>query len=320
METAATPRRILNDLARHNHGVVATRTVTEHGVAQSTFFHVVHADGWEHRARGVWLHPAWRDSTWTQAALALAGASGVAAVTGRAALHLHGVRCRFPREMRLLLPRGSSPPRRSRGPRIRTVSSRRTDHRDIVVRRGLRLASVERCFVDEVAPPGADVRTIRDLLITTVQARHATPASVRAVAERCVGARGRATLRRAPADIDGVGSDSPFSDRVHRQLLASGFRPDPHPVPVHTRDRVLHPDITFSGRHVCIECDSLLAHGRQRDLFIDAKKDRGYWGVGWLNLRIGWHEFEHAFDGFLADLDLALRLHDDRGDGADASR
>ena len=135
---------------------------------------------------------------------------------------------------------------------------------------------------------------------------------MRATFDAARGMPGRRVLLQALEDLTRTGADSPFSHRVAVRLLRDGFRPDRAPAAVETPGRVLHPDITFRANRVCVECDGLRWHRTQKDLTIDHRKDRAYRRAGWTCLRLGWWEFDHGWNGFVAELRDALTAPTER--------
>ena len=163
-----------------------------------------------------------------------------------------------------------------------------------------------RSFLDLALPPTPAITPVRDTMITAMQRRMLDQADLRGAIDGARGMPGRPLLRQALEDLRTSDADSPFSHRVVRRLQRHGFRPDRRPVPIETPGRVLHPDVTFSPHRVCLECDGLRWHTTQKDLAIDHRKDRAYRRTDWLCLRIGWWEFDHGWNGFLAELGDAL--------------
>jgi hypothetical protein len=297
------PWAALFDLGRRQHGVVARPQALDLGIAATTFDRRVSTHRWHRMHAGVLLLPGAdgrQPRTRISAALLAIGSHALA--TSWTGLYLHGVLDRHPPLVIVVVPW-------NRGTRrlhtVRTVRSRTLRPEDDDVVDGLAVASAERCFLDAGRTDGRD--RLRVLLIDARQRRVAEPSAVaaRALLNHRVPGAGR--LVAAARDVDAVGTDSVFSDAVHRRLLDTGLVPDSHPVPVATPGgRVLHPDITFAVARVCIECDSLGHHGTQRGLDLDHRKEQGYRQAGWNCVRITWRRFDTDWDGFVKDLRLAL--------------
>jgi hypothetical protein len=237
-------------------------------------------------------------------AAALLAAGSAAIASGATGLFLHGLGQSAPTPHRLVVPMGT--PATTRLDDVKIVRSRTLHPMDAARAERLPTATPARCFVDLVVPPTPPVRYVRALLIEAVQRRLLTTAEL---AERIAELRavpGLPTLRHVLASVAGRGDDSIFTAMVHDRLLTEGLRPDPRPATVPTPGRVLHPDITYSALRVAIECDSLRFHGSQHAIYRDDRKSRAYGDAGWMLLRIGWYEFDHAWAGFLGDLRRAL--------------
>ncbi|CAN5867827.1 hypothetical protein BH23ACT10_BH23ACT10_18460 [soil metagenome] len=279
------------------------------GVPLTSFDKRVRREDWPRPHPGVRLLPGIpAPSFLTQvsvALLALGGEvlDGEVLVTGWAGLHLHGVLTKPPPIVTLVVPWRHG---RRRLRAVRIVRSRTLIDDDRAVVSGLSVASVERCFIDAAR---TDSRArLRILLIDARQRRIIEPKAVATRALRHPKIPGARRLIAAARDVDSTGVDSALSDAVHQRLLDAGFVPDAVPVPVVTpRGRTLHPDITFAAAKVCIECDSLGFHGSQRAIDVDHRKNQGYQQAGQNCLRIGWHRYDHDWEGFLADLRAALR-------------
>ncbi len=295
---------ILSKAARQ-HGAIAAWQAAEEGISIDTFHRRVRREGWRREWPGVWAPPGSpRDRRHLLSAAVLA-AGPDCLVTGVDGLWLHGLRVRTPATARLVVPMAVHAARHL-APQVKLISSRTLRDRDARHRNGLAVATPARCFVDLVIPPTPPVGRVRDFLVTARQARLVDLAGLEAAISRARGVPGINVLRRAVADVLDVEADSPFSDRVHRRLRRTGLRPDSTPAVVATRDRDLHPDITFARDRVAIECDSMLAHSDQHDLMVNNRKDRAYLAARWTVFRIGPMEFDRHWEGFVADLWTAL--------------
>lgn len=298
----------LLELAVRQYHMVSRSQAIEMGWNPTTFARTMSRQGWRRMVPGVWMAPGHCPDAiaWSAAAVLACGSSTL--VTGRVGLALHEAADLRNGQPRVVTPMADHVARHLKGTTpVKVIASRTLRPSDRARAGQLPVATVERCFLDLVVPPTPVASEVRDTLITAVQRRATTAEKVLARAERAKGLPGRGVLIRATQDVMGIGADSPFTDRVHRRLLADGLTPDPHPVPVVCPGRTLHPDITFHQQCVCIECDSMLAHSGQRDLAIDHRKNRQYKAADWDCLRIGWYEFEHGWDEWVADLRRTLR-------------
>lgn len=284
---------------------LALRQVGELGIDLKSFRRRARREGWIEHGDRLWSPPGTELDDWGRASRAVLACGPHAAVTGLAALRLHGLDVLFPTPIRVVTPMNRHVTR-TVDDEIKVIASRTLCPSDITSLRRVPMADVDRSFVDLVVPPTPAITPVRDTFITALQARKTTQASARARIERARGVPGRGVLLRAIDDLDATGTDSPFSHRVHARLLRDGFRPDDHPVEVPTPARRLHPDITFSHACVCIECDGFRWHSRQRDIAIDDRKDRAYRRATWICFRIGWWEFDHGWMTFTNDLRDAL--------------
>lgn len=289
-------------IARRQHGVVHRSQARELGIDDTTFTRRVRREQWLQLHRGVYLIPGLRPDTLSHVSAALLAVGEHAAATADTALHLHGVLPNPPSRVALVIPHDQ------RAPRLRGVvvsRSRTLVDGDLSSIAQLSCVTPPRAFLD--ASPRHDEGALRVMLIDARQRRVAEPADVVArIAPLSPQVPGRARLLRAALDVDTVGADSVLTDHVHRRLLDSGLRPDPHPVSVDVGRRRLHPDITFAQERVCIECDSLAHHGTQRAIDLDHRKSEGYTAAGWTCLRIGWRRFDRDWDGFVAAVGHAI--------------
>jgi hypothetical protein len=293
-------------LAGRQYGVVGRAQALELGVASSTFARWTRGEGWVPLHPGVWALPG-TDVTnpRTRMSGGALAAGPQARVTGQAGLWLHGAADQPPDLVRLVVPMADHTARHTLTG-IRMIASRTLLDSDRVLAQRIPAATPERCFLDLALPPAPTVDRVRDLLITATQLRSTDPERVLRRVRAADGFPGAHLVERAVRDALSSGADSPFAHRVHRRLRADGFRPDRAPAIVATADRILHPDITFAPRRVCLECDGLRAHSRQRDLAVDHRKDRAYRSAAWVCLRIGWWEYTHGWPGFVAALRDAL--------------
>lgn len=293
----------LFSLAAAQHGVVTRRQARAVGIAASSFDDRARRERWASPHRGVLLIPG-TDATLfvVRVRAALAAAPAGALATGWTGLHLHGVITRPPPIVTLVAPWRSGRPHLHA---VRTIRSRTLLDEDRAVVGGVAVATPQRSFIDASRTDARERSRI--LLIDARQRRITEPADVAARALLHPRIPGVSRLVAAARDIDGRGVDSALSDVVHGRLLMAGLHPDAHPRAVPTpAGRVLHPDITFSDVHVCIECDSLGFHGTQRGLDLDHRKDHAYRQAGWNCLRIGWYRLDTDWEGFERDVRAAF--------------
>jgi hypothetical protein len=296
------PWSALFALAADQYSVVARYQARRLGIDDRTFSRRVRAEGWQQPHRGVYVVPGapWHPRTRMSAALLAAGPH--AAASGLTALHLHGVADAQPPRLALVVPHE----RRARplhGAKV--VRSRTLRHGDVTEVGGLRCVRPPRAFLE--ASPEVDDGRLRTLLIDGRQRLVVMPEEViERAAKSPLRLPGRHRLIAVASDIAGIGADSVLTDLVHRRLVADGFHPDPTPVSITINGRTLHPDITFAGARLSIECDSLAHHGDQRSLDMDHRKDQAYAAAWWRCLRIGWYRYDNDWSGFLTALRHAL--------------
>lgn len=293
----------LFSIARRQHGAVGRSQAIALGISDTSFTRRVRRERWPRPHRGVYVIPGVRPDIHSRVSAALLAVGGHATATADIALYLHGVSRTIPSCVTLVVPHGQ------RAPRLHGVQVRRSRTLIDADRSSVsQLACVTpaRAFLD--AASTHDERDLRVMLIDARQRRVVEPTEVIArVARLPSHVRGRGRLLRAALEVDAVGADSVLTDQVHRRLLDSGLRPDPHPVSIDVgRRRRLHPDITFTPQRVCIECDSLAHHGTQRAIDLDHRKGEAYVAAGWRCFRIGWHRFDRDWHGFVAALLGAL--------------
>jgi len=294
-------------LAARQHHVVSRKQALELGWSKSSFHHMVTRQGWRQLIPGIWLVPGHKPTMVTWAVAASLACGEDALITGEFGLGLHGALDLRGVKPRIVVPMNSHVARHiANTTPVKVIASRTLQPVDRTAIDRLPVARPERCFVDAVIPPTPPVEHVRHLLITAVQKRATSPAAVAKRADQAPGVPGLHVLKRALHDVTAVGTDSPLTDQVHRRLIRDGFQPDAHPAPVQCRHRTLHPDITFAGKWVCIECDGLRFHSEQQDVAIDDRKDRAYKSAGWDCFRIGWWEFHNGWDDFTRDLAEAL--------------
>lgn len=293
----------LFQLGAGQHGAVARWQAPTVGIPLPTYDRQVRRQQWLAPHAGVRLLPGVDGSAFpTQVSAALLAAGDLALASGWSGLFLHGVLDRPPPIVTLAVPWNRG---RRRLHAVRTIRSRSLLAEDRTARDGLAVASVTRSFVDAGR---TDSRArLRTLLIDARQRQIADLSEVAARALLHPGIPGSARLVAAVRDVGAVGADSVLSDVVHRRLLDAGLLPDAEPAPVATPGgRILHPDVTFGGARVCIECDSLGYHGTQRGLDLDHRKDQAYRQAGWNCLRVGWYRLDNDWDGFVRDVRSAL--------------
>lgn len=291
-------------LAAQQHQVIAVRQVAELGVDPRTFVRFARRHEWTPHGATLWSPPGAELDHWGLAMRAALAAGPHAAVSGMAALRLHGLEVPLPTPVRTVVPMQSHVARTLDD--VRVIASRTLRPDDLTVRRRVPVTRPSRSFLDLALPPTPAVTPVRDTLVTAMQRRLVDEGAMRRTLERARGMPGRRVLLQALGDVTLTGADSPFSLRVVRRLMRDGFRPDPRPAVIPTPGRDLHPDATFSPQRVCLECDGLRWHRSQKDLAIDHRKDRSYRRADWTCLRIGWWEFDHGWNGFLAELRDAL--------------
>lgn len=291
-------------LAAEQHQVIAVRQVAELGIDPRTFLRFARRHDWTEHGATLWSPPGVELDHWGLAMRAALAAGPQSAVTGLAALGLHGLDVPPADPIRAVVPMQTHVARTLDD--VRVIASRTLRPADLTVRRRVPVTRVDRSFLDLVLPPSPAVTPVRDVLVTAMQRRLVDGEAIRASLDRTRGMPGRRVLLQALDDVTSTGADSPLSLRVVRRLMRDGFRPDPVPAVISTPGRDLHPDATFSPQRVCLECDGLRWHRTPKDLAIDHRKDRAYRRSDWTCLRIGWWEYDHGWNGFLAELRDAL--------------
>jgi hypothetical protein len=290
-------------IAVRQFGVVTRAQAVGLGIGHSTFTLRVRREQWAELHPGVYVVPGTRITWLTRVSAALLAVGERGMVTGDTALHLHGVTQDAPARLTIVVPHADRAPR-VRGAQV--VRSRTLVEADRTAVQHLACATPARALLDAAA--AHDHSALRVMLIDARQRRVVEPATVIArIAQLSWRAPGRNRLLRAAFDIDAVGADSVLTHEVQRRLVASGLRPDAHPVAVDVgRGRRLHPDITFAESFVCIECDSLAHHGSQRAIDLDHRKEQAYSEARWRCLRIGWRRMDYDWGGFVTVVRHAL--------------
>lgn len=290
-------------IARRQHCAVHRRQATALGINDASFTRRVRREQWPQLYPSVFVVPGVQLTLHTRISAALLAVGDHAVATAATALHLYGVLDSKPRHVTLVTPHEQRAPRL---PGVVVRRSRTLVEQDRSSVAGLGCAVPARAFLD--AAPVYEQGDLRVMLIDARQRRVIEPADVIArIARLSPHVRGRGRLLRAAHDVDAVGADSVLSDHVHRRLIESGLRPDPHPVSIDVgHGKRLHPDITFASRRACIECDSLAHHSSQRAIDLDHRKNEAYTAAGWTCLRIGWHRFDRDWTGFVAAVHTAM--------------
>jgi hypothetical protein len=284
-------------------GVVTRAQALGLGISHSTFTLRVRRERWIELHAGVYVVPGTRISWMTRVSAALLAVGDRGMVTSDTALYLHGLLQDAPACLMIVVPHADRAPRLRRA---RVIRSRTLIEDDRTTVQNLACAVPARALLD--AAETTDRSALRGMLIDARQRRVVEPAAVIArVAPLSRRVPGRNRLLRAAFEVDAVGADSALTYEVQRRLVASGLRPDAHPVAVDVgHGRRLHPDITFAAAAVCIECDSLAHHGSQRAIDLDHRKDQAYSEARWKCLRIGWRRLDHDWDGFVTVVRRAL--------------
>lgn len=287
-------------LASRQHGAVARRQAIELGVSSSTWHRRTTREGWHIPVPGVAVLPGMR-SPWVDASVAALASAPGGAVTADTALAVHGARVDFPAVPVVVLPHDHHGVGRQG---FDVIRSRTLVATDVVRVQGITSTTPARAMLDLAIRSGAD--DLRERLIDLRQRRITSLSAVLRRAEEAVGVPGRGLLIRAVHDVSATGADSVFTARVREALLRAGLHPDAHPATVDTGGRVLHPDITFAGARLAIECDSLAFHSDQRTIDLDARKRNAYLVSGWAVLSITWRRLHHDLEGFLREVRAAL--------------
>lgn len=295
-------------MAARQHQAVARQQGLELGFPEATLDALFLRQGWPILHAGVRGVPGSESTPLRAVSAALLAAHPLAAATGRTGLWLLGHLAEPDDVPVVVTPMTETVPRSLQGARV--IASRTfRPVKDVMIARRVRVAIAERCLVDRCATPRPTLSTLIDELLVLLQRRAITIPRLTRQVELAKGYPGLGLLERAFADATATGADSPFTRRVHQRLVREGFDPDPFPTPVPTPRRTLHPDITFNrrrGKKAGIECDGLAFHGSHTAQTIDHRKDRAYREVDWICERIGWHEFNHGWEGFARDLHRTL--------------
>ena len=126
---------------------------------------------------------------WGQAMKAALLAGPLGAVTGMAALRLHGLDVPMPSPIRVVVPMQSHVPRHLDGEEIRVVASRTLRDGDVLARRRVPITTPARSFLDLALPPSPAITPVRDTLVTALQRRVLDQADLHRAID---GARGHA--------------------------------------------------------------------------------------------------------------------------------
>lgn len=298
----STTDRIIADLARAQHGVVATRQLDALGIDPASIHRRVRLGRLHRMHQGVLavgFIPSDPRAHWLAAVLAI---GDDAVLTGEAAAYLWNLRREPPTRIEVLSPR------RVRGPRGVTVRSTRFLRRaDVGTRDGI-----------PVTRPG---RTLVELMRTESPERLANrifegeyhdvfhPGELAACLERFRSRPGIARLRRA-CELNQIGSAGAMSGLEERFLTfvrRCGFpEPDVNPL-VRVGRGVLRVDFVWREARVCVEVDGP-AHDRARARREDEARTAKLRRAGYQVIRVRPIDLEPGYDhALMLRIDTALR-------------
>lgn len=298
---------LIADLAGTQHGVVTRRQLLEVGVSADALRHRVRNDRLHRIHPGVYAvgHQALsRDGD----LLALLLACGPTAFLGaRSALAFHRVLEDRRRGCDVVLPgRGGT-----RGPDRAIVSRMGTvDWRDVVVIRGIRVATVARALAD--ATGTLDDRSLTKAIAEADYLRVLDRGAVGAALARTPTRAGAARLRQALGEDERELSREEFVllflDLCNRHDLE---RPQVDVRLDTGRRSPGQTDLVYLDERVIIELDGARAHLTRHRFEEDRRRDSYLTAHGWITLRFTWRRImfdDHAVAGEVAAV-LARRRH-----------
>lgn len=216
--------------------------------------------------------------------------AGTVAVTGWAALWLHGAMDRVPPRTHLLV----SHARRNRYlRRVHVIRTRHLDAAGIRKVAGMDVVSPAWAVTDLAARTTTQV--LRGALIDGRQRGCYTLDQILEVLRERGPIPGRRRLRRLIAELEEDGSDSTLEHLVRHRLNADVRLPDPDPgkVVLTASDGVRNEiDIGWSWGRVGLECLGFAAHSSRRQLHTDAVRSNALAPLGWTILLVTWTHLE----------------------------
>lgn len=291
--------RLLAELGRRQHGVVARAQLLERGVSRRAV---------EVRLQRGSLHPLHRGvyavghgkltmrGKWMGAVLA--GGPG-AALSHRSAAALWRIR-----------PRGSeieiTRPKKFRGRPGIAAHCSALPADEVTMIDGVPVTTVPRTIFDlasmatmrqvERAFNEAEVRQLRDSL------------SIPDLLERYPGRRGAAVLRAIVGDeakFSGV-TRNDFEERFAHLVDAHGLPRPRFNADIAVRGRFFEADALWTGAKLIVELDGRAAHGTKRAFETDRERDRLLQADGWRVVRVTWRQLRDGEAAIAADLRAIL--------------
>jgi very-short-patch-repair endonuclease len=292
--------RVLADLAKRQHGVVARRQLLDLGFSSSGIDRAIEAARLHAIHRGVYAvgHRALkREGRWMAAVLAVGPG---AVLSHRSAAALWGILGDSGR-IEVTAP---TEHRRRAGLRIHHAN---LPSDEISVEDGIPLTTVARTLFDlaAVVPRYRVEKAINE----AEYRRYTDRVPLAALIGRYPRHRGVRALREILAD-GRLGDGRTRSELEDRFTAFLRERKLPRPqvnVPVALGDLRIEADCLWPAERVIVECDGRAAHERSRTFESDRSRDRRLQVAGWRPVRVTWHQLDHEPDALEADLRSLLR-------------
>lgn len=297
--TTRVPDRVMAELARSQHGVVARRQLLDVGMSREAIatrlerrhLHEVHLGVYVVGARRISRKGRWM-------AAVLAGGEG--------AVLSHRSAARF---WRLLPPAAEW---------IDVIRPDRRVRRDGIVGHRAKLREDE-WLIEDGIPVTSVFRTIFDLAAVVsmrelerawheAEVRRLTDrVSLPMLLERYPGRRGTRVLRELLGSDEPVGiSRNEFEEAFLALVDACGLPRPRMNADLSLRGRFIEVDALWQHERFAVELDSRGVHGTKKRFESDRQRDRILVAEGWRTMRISWRQLRDEPDEIAADLKLVL--------------
>jgi very-short-patch-repair endonuclease len=288
-------------LAERQHGCVTYRQLLELGLSRAAIAHRVRTGRLIRLYRGVYAVGHRPAGFAAGACAAMLGCGRGAALSHRAAAHLHGFVARPAGPVDVTVPR-------TRRVRVEGV---RVHHADVPLDQiercqGLLVTSPARTIVDLAATeaPGAVERALSEAFALRLVSR----ASVLAVLDTVPRARGGPALR----DMLDAGRHRAQShpERLLHRLILEARLPSPE---LNAKLGPWKPDLLWRQRGLVVEVDGYAAHSSPRAIERDRRKEAALRAMGLQVVRYSARQVEHDHLAVLVDLARALERLGEHG-------
>ncbi|MEK6271239.1 MAG: type IV toxin-antitoxin system AbiEi family antitoxin domain-containing protein [Actinomycetota bacterium] len=302
MDTGSSPRetdRIIAELAREQHGVVARRQLLEAGLSTTEIGGRLRKGRLHRLHRGVYLVGHAVPPAHAREAAALLACGADAVLSHRSAAAIWGLLA-YPAAAHVCVT--MPPARRLARPRIRLHRSS-LDHRDVRYRHGLPLTSPPRTILDLAGELGTE--DLEWLVAEANYRRLASAPELRDQLERNPGKRGNATLRIV-LDLPGgpARTRSPAERQMVRLLREAGLTG----YELNQRIHGFEVDVLWRELSLAVEIDGYDAHSGRLAFERDRLKVATLKAQGLDVMPITPRQLRDDPDGVLARLDRALEL------------